>query len=123
MVWGSLLVLATYLLMPASPALAQDPGNDQSIQQPEQPIPEEIDSHVADMSDEQVRQAFKEKLKQDAAGWHDSGQVSAEEGLWNVVSARFYEAAQAAAAVFKRVESFLPKRARIRADGALPSPS
>jgi small-conductance mechanosensitive channel len=103
---GLSLLLGVYLVMPIFQLMVQDTRAAQSEKSAEQMAPAEVDSRLAGMSDEQVRQAYGEKLKQDAAGRHESGQVSEEEKSWSDISARFYGAAQAVAAVLKRVGSF-----------------
>ena len=60
------LMLAIYVFMPTSPVFAQDSKTGQSNSQLGFQSPEKIDSHVAGMTDEQVRQAYAQKLKQDA---------------------------------------------------------
>ena len=59
-------MLAIYLFMPTFLVFAQDPKTGQSNSQADFQSPEEIDSHVAGMTDAQVRQAHVQKLKQDA---------------------------------------------------------
>jgi small-conductance mechanosensitive channel len=103
---GLSLLLCVYLVMPIFQLMVQDTRAAQSDQSPANLAPGEVDSRLAGMSDEQVRQAYSEKLKQDAADRSGSGQVSEEEKSWSDISARFYGAAQAAATVLKRVGSF-----------------
>ncbi len=101
------LTLSLSLLMPSLQLMAQDTRSVQPVQQAEPISAEEVDKHLAGMSDEQVRQAYKDKLKQDAASRHESGQVLAgERRTWDAVSLKFYGAAQAVAGVFKRIGSF-----------------
>jgi small-conductance mechanosensitive channel len=102
---GILLMLATYLLMPTFLVQAQDPEKDQSNPQAEHLKPEEVDSHVAAMSEEQVRQAYAQKLKQENSGQTSSTQVSGGKGTWKGVSAKFYRAARGTATVLKRAGS------------------
>jgi small-conductance mechanosensitive channel len=102
---GILLMLATYLLMPTFLVQAQDPEKDQSNPQAEHLKPEEVDSHVAAMSEEQVRQAYAQKLKQENSGQTSSTQVSGGKGTWKGVSAKFYGAARGTATVLKRAGS------------------
>ena len=92
--------------MPAFQSRAQDTKPAQPDQRVEPKSPEEVDTHLAGMSDEQVRQAYKEKLNQDTASQRESGQMPAPENTWDVVSARFYGSAQAVAGVFQRLGSF-----------------
>jgi hypothetical protein len=60
------LMLGIYLLMPTFQVLAQDNPAAQSDQTAEPYVSAEVDSYLAGMSDEQVRQAYAQKLKQDA---------------------------------------------------------
>jgi small-conductance mechanosensitive channel len=103
---GLSLLLGVYLVMPIFQLMVQDTRAAQSDKPAAQMAPAEVDSRLAGMSDEQVRQAYSEKLKQDAAGREESGRGSHEESSWSDISGRFYGAAQAAAAVLKRVGSF-----------------
>ncbi len=60
------LVLAIYLLMPTLQVLAQDNPSSQLDQKAAPLSSAEVDSHLADMSNEQFRQAYAQKLIQDA---------------------------------------------------------
>ncbi|MBT8366477.1 MAG: hypothetical protein KJP23_17415, partial [Deltaproteobacteria bacterium] len=99
--FGILLIPAIYLFIPTFPGLAQNPKTGQTGSAAEQPAPKAVDARVAGMTDEQVRQAYSEKLKQDAAGKNESGSVSHEESSWSDISSKFYGAAQKAAVVLK----------------------
>ena len=99
------LMLAIYLFMPTFPVFAQDPKTGQSNSQLDFQSPEEIDSHVAGMTDEQVRQAHVQKLKQDAEKRSASTPASEKGRPANKIVDSFYGAAKAAAAVLKRVGS------------------
>ena len=68
--------------------------------------PEEIDSHVAGMTDEEVRQAYAQKLKAENATKIDSNRQGREEGTWIFVSTNFYEAARGVAAGIKKAAAF-----------------
>ena len=103
---GISLILAIHFLIPAFRVLAQDPTSGQFGSPAEQHAPEAVDAHVAGMTDDQVRQAYSERLKQDAAGQNESERVSHEYRSWTDISSRFYGAAQSAAVVLKRVGSF-----------------
>ena len=101
------ITLSLYLLIPVFQSMAQDTEPAQPVQQVAPMSPEEVDNHLAGMSDEQVRQAYKDKLKQDAASRHESGQLlPGERRTWDAVSLKFYGAAQAVAGVFERIGSF-----------------
>jgi len=100
------LMLAIYLFMPTFLVLAQDPKTGQSNSQADFQSPEEIDSHVAGMTDAQVRQAHVQKLKQESAAHISSKPEAGEKATWQDVSAKFYGAARGVAAVLKRVGSF-----------------
>jgi small-conductance mechanosensitive channel len=95
--------------MPTFQLMAQDTKPAQFDQQSEPMSAGEVDNHLAGMSDVQVRQAYKEKLKQEAARRRESGQASASDDSWGIVSARFYGAAQAVKSVFQRIGSFFTK--------------
>ena len=100
------LMLAIYLFMPTFLVFAQDPKTGQSDSQTDFQSPEEIDSHVAGMTDAQVRQAHVQKLKQESAAHISSKPEAGEKATWQDVSAKFYGAARGFAAVLKRVGSF-----------------
>ena len=102
---GLSFLIGVFLVMPVFQLMAQD----SRAAQPDKPAapvaPAEVDSRLAGMSDEQVRQAYSEKLKQDASGQHQAGR-SDEEASWVFISTKFYGGAQAVAAVLTRVASF-----------------
>ena len=66
--FGLPLILGIYLLMPTFQLMAQDTR----AAQPDMPAarmePVAVDAHIAGMSDEQIRQAYKEILEQGTAG-------------------------------------------------------
>ena len=64
---GSLLALVFWLYLPTFLGLAQDPQTGQTGPPAEQLDPEAVDAHVAGMTDEQVRQAYTQTLKEEAA--------------------------------------------------------
>ena len=97
------LMLAIYLFMPTFLVFAQDPKTGQSNSQADFQSPEEIDSHVAGMTDEQVRQAHVQKLKQDAEKRSASTQASEKGRSVNPDIDSFQGAAKAAVAVLKRL--------------------
>ena len=96
------LMPAIYLFMPSFLVFAQDPKTGQSNSQTDFQSPEEIDSHVAGMTDAQVRQAHVQKLKQDAEKRSASTQASEKGRSVNPDIDSFQGAAKAAVAVLKR---------------------
>ena len=100
------LVVAIYLCMPSFLVLAQDPKTGQSKSRQDFHTPKEIDSHVAGMSDVQVRQAYTQKLKQENAVNPSSKPEEEGKGTWKGVSAKFYNAARGAAAALNRAGTF-----------------
>jgi small-conductance mechanosensitive channel len=96
------LMLAIYLFMPTFLVFAQDPKTGQSNSQTDFQSPEEIDSHVAGMTDAQVRQAHVQKSKQDAEKRSASTQASEKGRSVNPDIDSFQGAAKAAVAVLKR---------------------
>ena len=97
------LVLSILLLMPTFQVLAQDNPAVQPDQTAELKSSAEVDSHLAGMSDEQVRQAYAQKLKQDAEKRSALAQASEKGRPKGKVSESFYGAAKAAAAVLNRL--------------------
>ena len=93
-------MLGIYLLLPTFQVLAQATPAAQPGQTAEPRSAAEVDSNLAGMSDEQVRQAYAQKLKQDAE--KQSGSTPASRPV-NKVMDRFYGAARTAGAVLKRV--------------------
>ena len=100
--YGVAMMLAVCLLMPALPVSAQTQQAGQTGTQTEPLTPEAIDSHVAGMTDEQIRQAYAEKLKQDAGARTGATAQASGKGSWQDISAQFYSAARSAKAVLKR---------------------
>ena len=97
------LMLSIFLLMPTFQVLAQDNPAVQPDQTAELTSSAEVDSHLAGMSDEQVRQAYAQKLKQDAEKRSALTQASEKGRPKSKVSESFYGAAKAAAAVLNRL--------------------
>jgi hypothetical protein len=97
-------MLVIYLCMPTFLVLAQDPKTGQSGSPAEQPAAGEVDANVAGMTDEQIRQAYAQKLKQEAAG---STGAAEGRGSWQGISASFFGSAQKASAVIKRIGGIL----------------
>jgi small-conductance mechanosensitive channel len=97
------LVLGIFLLMPPFQLLAQVTRTAQTGQQAVPISPEEIERHLAGMSDEQIRQAYAQKLKQDAEKQSTSTAVSEKGRPKNKIVESFYGAARSSAAVLKRV--------------------
>ena len=65
-IFGISLMLAVYIFMSTIPVLAQNPQTDQSSLPAEPSAAETVDVNVAGMTDEQVRQAYTQKLKQES---------------------------------------------------------
>ena len=99
------LILGIYLLIPTVQLFAQDTQPGQSDIQSATIAAEKIDSHIAGMSDEKVRQAYVQKLKEEAADEASSRQGSEKRRPTNKVFSNFYRAAQGVTAVLKRIES------------------
>jgi small-conductance mechanosensitive channel len=59
----------------------------------------EVDARVAGMSDEQVRQAYTQKLKQETTAQPGSDPAREREETWVAISGTFYKAAGSAAAI------------------------
>ncbi|MHC5001154.1 MAG: hypothetical protein ACYTE1_10115, partial [Planctomycetota bacterium] len=97
------LMLSIFLLMPTFQVLAQDNPAAQPDQAAEPRSSGEVDSHLAGMSDAQVRQAYAQKLKQDAEKRSALTQASEKGRPESKVSDSFYGAAKAAAAVLSRL--------------------
>ncbi len=97
------LMLSIFLLMPTFQVLAQDNPSAQSDQTAEPASPAEVDSHLAGMSDEQVRQAYARKLKEDAQKRSALTQAPENGRSISKVSESFYGAAKATTAVLKRL--------------------
>ena len=100
---GLSLVLTISLCMPTLPVPAQDRKTGQSRSEGDFRAPAEVDAHVAGMTDEQVRQAYAQKLKQESGRQINSKQEG--KGTWQDISAQFYGAARGAAAVLRRTGS------------------
>ena len=97
------LTLGLYLLMPAFQLMAQNARAAQPGQKSEPVSPEAIDNQLAGVSDEEVRQAYAQKLKQEAAKQSASNQKLEEGSSGNLILDSFYKAARSASAVLKRV--------------------
>jgi small-conductance mechanosensitive channel len=104
---GILPLLAILILLPIFPAMAQSPKVGQTLLPAEPPPAEAADVQVAGMTDEQVRQAYAQTLKQAAAEKAASTQAAGGRSGWQGVSASFFEAAQKASTVLKRLGGFL----------------
>jgi len=103
MLFSLSLMLGIYLLLPTVQVPAQDAWAAQPDQKAEPRSSAEVDSYLAGMSDEQVRQAYAQKLKQDAQKQSASTQASQKGPPAHKVVDSFYGGAQAAGAVLKRV--------------------
>jgi len=106
------LIIGIYLLTPTFQVLAQETRAAQPDRTAELSSSAEVDSHLAGMSDEQIRQAYAQKLKQDAQEQSASSQVPEKGRSANKVIDSFYGAARAAAAVLKRVGSIFSEEER-----------
>ncbi|MBT8351372.1 MAG: hypothetical protein KJO26_09105, partial [Deltaproteobacteria bacterium] len=91
-------MLGIFLMMPTSQVLAQVNPSAQSEQTAEPTSSAEVDSYLAGMSDEQVRQAYAQKLKHDAQPQSSLAPTPAR-GIIN----SFYGAAKKAKAILKRL--------------------
>ena len=97
------IMLGIYLLIPGFQVLAQDTRSAQPDQTAEPSTPAQVDSYLAGMSDAQVRQAYAQKLKQDAEKRSATTQASENGRSINKVKDTFYGAAKAVAVVLKRL--------------------
>ncbi|MGD8211990.1 MAG: mechanosensitive ion channel family protein [Desulfobacterales bacterium] len=97
------LVLGIHLLMPPLQVLAHDNPSVQPYQTAEPTSSAEVDSYLAGMSDEQVRQAYAQRLKQDVQKRSTSIPASEKGRPPDKIVDSFYGAAKAAAAVLKRL--------------------
>ncbi len=102
------LILGMYFLMPIFQLMAQDTRVAQPDTKAATMSPEEVDRHLAGMSDEKVRQAYAQKLKQENAAKITSSPEAKGKGTFKGVAAKFYGAARGTAAVLKRAGSFFP---------------
>ena len=100
------ITLGLYLLMPEFQLMAQDSRAAKSDQQAEPTSPEEVDRHLAGMSDEQVRQAYAQQLKQDAEKQSAASPNSEQRRSGSIVIDSFYRAARIAAANSSTVTFF-----------------
>ena len=100
-----LLVVGLVLLMPSFQPTLKDALAAQPDKMPALTSPEEVDRYLAGMSDEQVRQAYAQKLKQEAADKASARQRSEKRRPTNKVFASFYGAAQAITTVLSHVET------------------
>jgi len=100
------LMLAVFIFMPTFAAMAQSQGTDQNGAEVGSPAQEEIEAHVAGMTDAQIRQAYALKLKQESGGRVATSPEEAGKGTFQDVSAQFYGAARAAKAIVKRAGGF-----------------
>lgn len=73
-----ILVLVLFWGGPTMPGEAQGPGRVESDLQAGPLIFEQIDAHISGMSDSQIRHAYAEKLKREAAAQSASSQASSK---------------------------------------------
>ena len=95
--------LGLTLLVPAGQAGAQESTTETSSGSAKPMTAEEVDARVAEMSDEQVRKAYAQNLKQEAARPESPEQSATGRGTMQIVSAKFYGAAQIGGALLKRI--------------------
>jgi small-conductance mechanosensitive channel len=98
-------ILGVFLMMPTFQLMAQDIQSAKPEQTAEPSSAAEVDSYLAGMSDEQVRQAYAQKLKNDAEKRSVSSQASEKGRPTNKIVDSFYGAARGAAAVKERAGS------------------
>jgi small-conductance mechanosensitive channel len=98
--------------MPALLLMAQEAKPAQPSHRAEPISPEEVDNHLAAMSDEQVRQAYAQKLKQDLEKQSASNQDSEEASTGNWVLDTYFKAARTASAGLKRAGGLLSAEQR-----------
>jgi small-conductance mechanosensitive channel len=101
------LLLAIYLCLPGFWAWAQDTKSGPATSMSDPPTSEDVDAHVAGMTDAQVRQAYAQKLKQETGGKSGSNKAAAENGSWQGISGSFFGAAQKTSSVIKRIGGIL----------------
>jgi len=106
-IFGISLMLAVNIFMSTIPVLAQNPQTDQSS------LPaaaEAVDVNVAGMTDEQVRQAYNQKLKQESTAkinaTPEAPVPAPDDGVWILLTTNFYGAARSVAAGIKQAGSF-----------------
>ena len=98
-----LLLLATYLCLPGFWAMAQDTNSGPAASKSAPLTSEEVDAHVASMTDAQVRQAHAQKLKQEIGGKSGSNKAAGGNDSVQGINASFFEAAQKTSSVIKRI--------------------
>ena len=97
------VLLGFCLLIPTGQAGGQESTTETSSGSAKPVAADEVDARVAGMSDHQVRQAYAQKLKQEAAkpGIQDTSDVG--RGTMKIVAAKFYGAARVGGALLKRI--------------------
>ncbi|MGD9286088.1 MAG: mechanosensitive ion channel family protein [Desulfobacterales bacterium] len=101
------LLLATYLCLPGFWALAQHTKSGPAASGNDLQTPEEVDAHVAGLTDAQVRQAYAQKLKQKTGGQSGSNKSAGENDSWQGISGSFFGAAEKASSILKRIGGML----------------
>jgi len=92
--------------VPGVAKMAKSGSTDAEEPLPEEATPEEVDAHLAGLSDEQVRQALAEKLKQEAAENASSDVIEdAGEGE-DAAGSRFHDLTMGASLIFDQIHSF-----------------
>ena len=105
-VLGLLLVPTVYWCLPIVDVIAQETKSVQASPAAEQLAPDAVHAHVAGLTDEQVRQAYTQKLKQASTAPINSKPQEMGKGSWQDISTQFYGAAHSLATVFKRIGAF-----------------
>ena len=95
----TVILLGICLLVPSVQLGAQETSPTSSTAPAKSLSSKEVDARIAGMSDEQVRQAYTQKLKQETAAQPGSAQVAELETSWVLVTETFYKAASSATAI------------------------
>ncbi|CAB1075425.1 Potassium efflux system KefA protein / Small-conductance mechanosensitive channel, partial [Olavius algarvensis Delta 1 endosymbiont] len=105
---GISLVLAVLIFGPTVPLLAQNQQIVQSNSPADKPAAEAVEVTVAGMTDEQVRQAYTQKMKQESTAQiiATSEAPVPDDGVWHLLTTNFYGAARSVVAGIERVGSF-----------------
>jgi hypothetical protein len=108
--FGISLMLAVYIFMSTIPVLAQNPQTGQSSLPAEPPAAEAIEVNVSGMTDDQVRQAYTQKLKQESTAkiisMPEAPVPVPDDGVWLFLTTNFYGAARSVAAGIKQAGTF-----------------
>ena len=99
------VLLGLSLLIPAGQVDAQQSATQTSSGSAKPMTADEVDARVAEMSDEQLRQAYAQTLKQEAAKPEIQDPSAAGRGTMQIVAAKFYEAARVGGSLLKRISN------------------